>query len=198
MKQVLNRNEERFKCWVCHKHFEWMDEHRDCGLFISRMYDKLDAGKMTLEEVEDTPLVCSSCDSVRDEVDEFTRPEKVERSLDCYNLAFGSKEKIPHGEGTPFDRKWSYRIYVLGENEYISSESSKEWGWKYGWYGPGVVTLNVPGDGGMIWSERDVNDPGHWAWISRLMRDGFECPDEVEVFSPDERDVSRRNEAVAN
>ena len=114
--------------------------------------------------------------------------KSVERSLDDPNIAFGHKERR---NGL---RKWQHSVYVLGEDEYISRESSALWGYKYGGKGPGIIILKYH-SWGSEWNEHYVNDPHVWAWITRLLRDGIyeTChPDPVEVFSPDEEELNQK------
>lgn len=86
------------------------------------------------------------------------RPQRTVRSYDDFE--FGLK----WSDGT------TVKVFALKEGESIPNYLSTNY--DHHWHGPALVYERVSPQGRQC-DEYYVNDPGTWAWISSLVRDGI-------------------------
>lgn len=79
----------------------------------------------------------------------------------------------------------STRIFVLGEEEYIRTRTSTNYDHTFD--GPAVVVLEVDQATGFSITERYVEDPRTWQFVSRMIRRGAGHY-QAEVTSPVDRE----------
>lgn len=173
---------EKLTCAICGKRYGDWDNPDSPDEAFSTVKDMRDL-KI---EVDDKPYdweqnCCEKCEEIYEKINRTFGLERVERSYESANIAFGKKDD---------DGKWlyQYRMWVLGKNEFI------ELG-RFGSYGTGLVTQRIDGrSGSESVYEMDVNNPSEWGFISRMIEDGVHgvLEDGAEMISLNERQLASK------